>query len=572
MDCPIFKEMIYLYHYDVLEEEERAEMDRHLAICATCRNLEKQTDKAIDLLGKWQITNAGRELPEKTLRKISLKGRPNSSAPSPSQGTRSTSGLSVLRWAGIAAALIMSAVLFFIPPRHESDYQSISQAPDAPAGEYGKPAKDECAPAAENTCRRDLPESPVGFAVPGDVPCREEPAKTGVDLEGADREEKEADDETYARYGDPLSPVEFSCPGEAMADKTEEAPPASESRQRAGLTSIVKRAVRKLTGEEVSGQLAKSDLPETKKTMPAAALPKAKAAGCEDLFKEDDAFAERPFSLARENPVSTFPLAVEIESYTTCRSLIQRGILPPREEVRIEEFINYFDYGYPHPQGENVFAVSAEMATCPWKTSNLLLNIGIRGKSEGKPEFPIAREASARIEFDPDYVRAYRLIGYEKTPKGFSSSSTASQEHDSAPGAEEIYAGHTVTVLYEIVPETNTNAPWDKHQRAAVRAYAEARADRLLTMQLRYKRPGVGKGEVMEIVQTGIFHPRPSRNFDWSAAVAGFAMILRNSEYKGNISYELVLELAQGATGTDAPGHRGEFLRLVTMAKILAGE
>ena len=60
-----------------------------------------------------------------------------------------------------------------------------------------------------------------------------------------------------------------------------------------------------------------------------------------------------------------------------------------------------------------------------------------------------------------------------------------------------------------------------------------------------------------------------SNNFRFSAAVAGFGMLLRDSEYKGNITWDKVTLLAKLARGEDELGYSGEFIRLVNSAKLL---
>jgi Ca-activated chloride channel family protein len=89
---------------------------------------------------------------------------------------------------------------------------------------------------------------------------------------------------------------------------------------------------------------------------------------------------ENEFLAAKENPLSTFSIDVDAASYSNSRRYLENGSLPPADAVRIEEFINYFDYDYQQPKGEHPFSFSTEMSTCPWNTKHQLIQIGMQGK------------------------------------------------------------------------------------------------------------------------------------------------------------------------------------------------
>ena len=81
-----------------------------------------------------------------------------------------------------------------------------------------------------------------------------------------------------------------------------------------------------------------------------------------------------------EEPVSTFSIDVDTASYSFLRASLQRGVLPPKEAVRIEELINYFAYDYPAPSGRDTpFATQVTVLPAPWNASTRLMHIGIRG-------------------------------------------------------------------------------------------------------------------------------------------------------------------------------------------------
>ena len=94
-----------------------------------------------------------------------------------------------------------------------------------------------------------------------------------------------------------------------------------------------------------------------------------------------DEIVENDFLDALNNPKSTFSIDVDTASYSNVRRMIRSGTRPPSGAVRIEEFINYFDYDYPQPEGPHPFSVSTDIAQCPWNESHHLVRIGLKGKT-----------------------------------------------------------------------------------------------------------------------------------------------------------------------------------------------
>jgi len=89
---------------------------------------------------------------------------------------------------------------------------------------------------------------------------------------------------------------------------------------------------------------------------------------------------ENPFLDANRAPLSTFSIDVDTASYANVRRFLNNGQLPPKDAVRIEELVNYFEYDYPQPIGDVPFSVSTETAVCPWNTKHKLVQIGLQGK------------------------------------------------------------------------------------------------------------------------------------------------------------------------------------------------
>ena len=182
--------------------------------------------------------------------------------------------------------------------------------------------------------------------------------------------------------------------------------------------------------------------------------------------------------------------------------------------------------------------------------------------------FTIAKDVKFQLEFNPSRVKAYRLIGYENRLLN------AEDFNDDKKDAGEMGAGHNVTALYELIPagsdETTGNIDDLKYQENQARVKPDPKAE-LLTVKLRYKQPdGTQSTKIEEPVKGKVLdYGSTSVSFRFSAAVAEFGMILRNSEFKGNASIQDVLTLAQASRGKDTEGYRGEFIKLVNTADAL---
>jgi hypothetical protein len=80
---------------------------------------------------------------------------------------------------------------------------------------------------------------------------------------------------------------------------------------------------------------------------------------------------ESRFLETLDNPLSTFSIDVDTGSYANVRRFLNHSQLPPKDAVRIEEMINYFEYDYPQPQGKHPFSVNTQLAACPWNFSKM---------------------------------------------------------------------------------------------------------------------------------------------------------------------------------------------------------
>jgi Ca-activated chloride channel homolog len=99
---------------------------------------------------------------------------------------------------------------------------------------------------------------------------------------------------------------------------------------------------------------------------------------------------ENPFQDVRGHALSTFSIDVDAASYANIRRMLKEGKLPPRDAVRIEELINYFDYDYTGPKDGHPFAAHTELGACPWNTEHQLLMIGLQGRKVDTEQLPPA--------------------------------------------------------------------------------------------------------------------------------------------------------------------------------------
>ncbi|MDO5674487.1 MAG: VWA domain-containing protein, partial [bacterium] len=467
--------------------------------------------------------------------------------------------------------------------------------------------------------------------------------------------------------------------------------------------------------------------------------------------EEYDLIRDNAFKDTLQNPLSTFSIDVDTASYSNLRRFIGRNQMPPKDAVRIEEMINYFDYDYPSPQGQHPFSLNTEIGPCPWNAEHRLVHIGLQGKKpddtprrsnlvflidssgsmdepsklpllkqsfkllleqlgendrisivayagsagvvlpatpasqqkkilaaleslqaggstaggqgiglayelamqnfirggnnrvilatdgdfnvgvsssaelvrlveekrkggvyltilgfgggnykDGRMEqiskagngnyfyidtireaekvfvrdmqanlFTIAGDVKMQVEFNPEHVAAWRLIGYENRVMA------REDFEDDQKDAGELGAGHSVTALYEIVPpgaksSVKTGAPL-KYQKPVQKKTA-GYAKELMTLKLRYKPLGSKTSKLLEqpVPATALSLGQTSDNFRFSAAVAAFGMLLRDSEFKGDASYVATERLARGAKGKDEYGLREEFIRMVESCRLMA--
>lgn len=104
--------------------------------------------------------------------------------------------------------------------------------------------------------------------------------------------------------------------------------------------------------------------------------------------EEYSQFTENKFQLANAEPLSTFSVDVDAASYSNMRRFINRGSLPEKDAIRIEELVNYFSYNYPEPTGTDPVKISTEVGICPWNSQNRLVKIGLKARNIAGDNLP----------------------------------------------------------------------------------------------------------------------------------------------------------------------------------------
>lgn len=174
----------------------------------------------------------------------------------------------------------------------------------------------------------------------------------------------------------------------------------------------------------------------------------------------------------------------------------------------------------------------------------------------------VAKDVKLQVEFNPAYVKGYRLIGYENRTLD-----AADFQDDSVDGGE-IGAGHYVTVLYEVVqadspyevPSAERRYSDAEEHSAEDTISSEAFADELAAVRIRYKEPGEDTSQLMTEYVKKSSYSEMSGDMSFISAVAAFGMLLKESHYAGTADYDLVLSLA-GEDHKDE--YRQQFVNMV---------
>jgi Ca-activated chloride channel homolog len=189
-------------------------------------------------------------------------------------------------------------------------------------------------------------------------------------------------------------------------------------------------------------------------------------------------------------------------------------------------------------------------------------------KEAGATLVTVAKDVKLQVELNPATVAGYRLIGYENRML------RAQDFNDDRKDAGEVGAGHAVTAIYEIIP-AGVEVPSSKVDDLKYQPGppSTAAAGELLTIKVRYKTPD---GTTSKLLSRSVpassaraSLASTSTDYRWAAAIAGFGMMLRESPYRGNLSWQQVRSLAEGAVGRDVEGYRAQALVMIAEASKL---
>jgi Ca-activated chloride channel family protein len=179
----------------------------------------------------------------------------------------------------------------------------------------------------------------------------------------------------------------------------------------------------------------------------------------------------------------------------------------------------------------------------------------------------IAKDVKIQIEFNPDVVSEYRLVGYENRML------KREDFNNDKVDAGEVGAGHTVTAIYELTLKGKTGSV-DPLRYGSEKASGSNKSGELAFLRLRYKAPD---GDVSKLIEWPLQRQDAKSSFDqastefrFATAVAAFGQQLRGGKHTGDMTYDDIAKIAADARGADAYGYRGEFLRLVHLAQTLS--
>ncbi len=185
--------------------------------------------------------------------------------------------------------------------------------------------------------------------------------------------------------------------------------------------------------------------------------------------------------------------------------------------------------------------------------------------------YTIAKDVKIQIEFNPDAIAEYRLVGYDNrllNPEDF---------NDDKKDAGEVGAGHSVTVFYELIL-TGTGASSsdiddlifqdnDEDSEDEISAFE---IDEWMYVKIRYKLPDEDESKLFtKMAGVDDYTNRPDDDFLFASAVAEYALLLKGSEYAVDASYDSLIERAQDAKGYDRNGYRSQFIQLAELAMTL---
>ena len=181
--------------------------------------------------------------------------------------------------------------------------------------------------------------------------------------------------------------------------------------------------------------------------------------------------------------------------------------------------------------------------------------------------FTVAKDVKVQVEFNPEAVREYRLVGYDNrmlNPEDF---------NDDKKDAGEMGAGHCVTAFYEIILVNSNEESKDIDElvfQDNPPARVKAPENDWFYVKLRYKEPDGNKSKLMSVMAGAADYTYdPDEDYRFASAVCEFALLLKGSDNAGDADYERLIARARAAKGYDPDGYRAQFIQLAELAEMM---
>ena len=258
---------------------------------------------------------------------------------------------------------------------------------------------------------------------------------------------------------------------------------------------------------------------------------------------------KNPFIKTSQTPQTFMPMSVTTDSYAHVRREILSGRLPDPASIRIDELVNAFSYPMENAQVCGPFAVDLEAGTAPWNHDRLLVKVGIAIRNPSEDTSLLFKSVTISLNFNPDLVSEYRLIGYEN--QGGSGRIVNSLTNPPLP--------FTATALYEIVPTQKLKGNAPKGEICSLTTHHKFASDTdcrhaSLPFYANALKPDAAN----------------SPDFQFAAAVVAFGMKLARNPEATNLDWLSIQSLAANNLGNDATRQRAAFLDLVKRAAQLS--
>lgn len=277
--------------------------------------------------------------------------------------------------------------------------------------------------------------------------------------------------------------------------------------------------------------------------------------------RQVDATASTSLDRILDAPISPASSSVKSGSYHVVRRfLLERKQWPPRDVVRVAELVNSFSFDYAGPKDAQPAAMTITRLECPWNRQNYLVcvRVKVREIESENAGIQVARDLRCDVEFNPQFVAAYRPIDTENQ---FLATQAQRISQRQVTG---LAAGLTGISFYEIQPVAKALLPSSE----------AVDGNTWLTSKLFGNDPTTISRKLIQQTLTGgvVKLAEAPEDVRFATAVAGFGLLLRNADQCGDMTIAGLRELAQKALGQDVDGRRAEFLKMVSSAEKLAGK